>query len=219
MASSSPMAKLLPQLFRHGSRHLLSGTGTATTARRVIGSHMHKIECYSQVERSVAAGESVRSSPFLVGGRWWQLLVYPNGVDAGHRGFVSADLALATDDNDVRATASYRVSILDGAGNPAHTAAVGPRRFWGRYDYHPSMRPTTTLWGEPRVEEAAAEEEELLRKSAVERLVAAEELRKSAPWLARDDFIRVQCDVAVTEIDTKPLDERFMRVAPAGFTS
>ncbi|CAN6223079.1 unnamed protein product [Urochloa humidicola] len=204
---SSPMSKLFPSLFR-GGRQLLS-SGTATTARRAVGSHVHKIEGYSLVERTVAAGESVRSSPFLVGGRWWQLLVYPNGVGSAHRGFVSADLALADDDSIEQATASYRVSILDHAGHPAHTAAVGLRRFWGRYDYHSSMRPRMTLWGEPRADAAEEEEEELLRKTGVERLVAVEELRKSAPWLVgNDDILRVQCDVSVTELDTKPLESR-----------
>ncbi|CAN6197586.1 unnamed protein product [Urochloa humidicola] len=203
---SSTMSKLFPSLFR-GGRQLLNGT--TTTARRAVSSHVHKIEGYSLVERSVAAGESVRSSPFLVGGRWWQLLVYPNGVGSDHRGFVSADLALAPDDDTEQATASYRVSILDNAGHPAHTASVGLRRFWGCYDYHASMRPTTTtLWGEPRAE-AVEDVEELLRKTAVERLVAADELRKSAPWLVgNDDILRVQCDVSVTELDTKPLVSR-----------
>ncbi|KAG2633146.1 hypothetical protein PVAP13_2NG277003, partial [Panicum virgatum] len=126
----SSIAKLLPPLARSSGRHLLSGT--VTTARMATGTHLHQIDGYSLVEGSLVAGESVSSSPFLVGGRWWQLLYYPNGMDSGHRGFVSAELLLAWGE-DEKATASYRVSILDHAGLPAHSGAMGPRRFWGRY--------------------------------------------------------------------------------------
>ena len=187
---SSSIAKLLPPLARSSGRHLLSGT--VTTARMATGTHLHQIDGYSLVEGSLVAGEFVSSTPFLVGGRWWQLLYYPNGIDSGHRGFVSAELLLAWGE-DEKATASYRVSILDHAGLPAHSGAVGPRRFWGRY----GRPPSSSSWGKP-----PAETEELLGKTAIERLVATEELRRSAPLLIRNDLLRVQCDVAVAETKT-----------------
>jgi len=90
---SSSIAKLLPPLARSSGRHLLSGT--MTTARMATGTHLDQIDGYSLVEGSLVAGEFVSSTPFLVGGRWWQLFYYPNGIDSDHRGFVSAELSLA----------------------------------------------------------------------------------------------------------------------------
>ncbi|CAN6180137.1 unnamed protein product [Urochloa humidicola] len=193
---SSPAAtKLLPPLFRFGGRRLLSGgAAAATTARQVTGTHLHWIEGYSLLEKSMVSGDSVSSNPFLVGDRWWQLRYYPNGIDPAHRGFVSVDLALAPREyGHGGVTASYRVSILDHAANPAHTAAVGPRRFGDR-DRFESLR----RWGQ----KMPAAKEELLRKTAVKRLVAKEELWRLAPWLVGDDYLHVKCDVTVTELKT-----------------
>ena len=77
---------------------------------------------------------------------------------------------------------------------------MGPRRFWGRYG-----RPSSSSsWGKPQ-----AEKEELLGKTAIERIVATEELRRSAPLLIRNDLLRVQCNVAVAETKTAaPLGTR-----------
>ena len=87
---------------------------------------------YSLLEQAIKTGSAVTSSVFSVGGRKWELLLYPNGIDADHRGSVSADLRLAYEDGGRReATATYRVSILDYAGKPAHSRSVGPCRFEG----------------------------------------------------------------------------------------
>ncbi|KAL6907771.1 hypothetical protein ACP4OV_001941 [Aristida adscensionis] len=125
MSSSTP--ELMP-IFG-GARRLFSGS--VTRARQVTGAHLHRVDGYSLVEATVGTGRAVRSAPFAVGGRKWQLLVYPNGIDSHHRGFVSADLELAYGSSPV--TASYRVSILDYAGNPAHSGAVEPLRFGKGY--------------------------------------------------------------------------------------
>jgi len=110
------------------SRRLVSGS--VTVARRANGSHLHRMDGYSLLEQAIKTGSAVTSSAFSVGGRKWELLLYPNGIDADHRGSVSADLKLA-DEGLREATATYRVSILDYAGNPAHSRTVGPCRFEG----------------------------------------------------------------------------------------
>nr|XP_034586812.1 BTB/POZ and MATH domain-containing protein 4-like [Setaria viridis] len=150
-------------------------SGSATRARQATGTHLHRIDGYSLVDGTVAAGTAIRSSRFHVGGHQWELLYYPNGVNHIHRGFVSVDLALAAGAG-AGATASYRVSILDYAGNPVHSRIVGPLAF----DRHGS------------------------RWNGVEELVATEELIKTAPFLIKDDRLNVRCDVAVLVMETKP---------------
>jgi speckle-type POZ protein len=107
------------------ARRLVSGS--VTVARRANGSQLHRMDGYSLLEQAIKTGSAVTSSAFSVGGRNWQLLLYPNGIDADHRGSVSADLRLAYEDEGVReATATYRVSFLDYAGNPAHRRTAAP---------------------------------------------------------------------------------------------
>ncbi|KAL6592121.1 hypothetical protein ACP70R_049573 [Stipagrostis hirtigluma subsp. patula] len=181
MSSSAP--KLTPIV--RGARRLFSGS--VTRAKQATGGHLHRIEGYSLVDSTVVTGERITSEPFLVGGRKWQLLLYPNGVDAGHRDFVSADLRLAynvlSDFSSAPATASYRVSILDYAGNPAHSHTVGPRRF----STHGQEVPT-----------------------GIDELVAKEELRRTAPFILRDDRLNVLCDVAVLTLDREARNKWFM---------
>ncbi|XP_066358446.1 BTB/POZ and MATH domain-containing protein 6-like [Miscanthus floridulus] len=127
------------------ARRLVSGS--VTVARQANGSHLHRMDGYSLLQQAIKTGSAVTSSAFSVGGRKWELLLYPNGIDADHRGLVPpsstssrtsdetnlpADLRLAYEDRGHReATATYRVSILDYAGNPAHSRTVGPCRFEG----------------------------------------------------------------------------------------
>ncbi|RLN29181.1 hypothetical protein C2845_PM05G01330 [Panicum miliaceum] len=173
--SSGPAPTLLP--FGRLAPGALSGS--ATRARQATGTHLHRIDGYSLVDGTVGTGKAVRSSRFLVGGHQWELLYYPNGVNHLHRGFVSVDLTLAgcgEPTATATATASYRVSILDYAGNPVHSRIVGPRAFDRR-------RSTWT---------------------GVEELVATEELAKTAPFLVKDDRLNVRCDVAVLVVETKP---------------
>ncbi|WVZ83912.1 hypothetical protein U9M48_031007 [Paspalum notatum var. saurae] len=165
-------------------------SGTVTRARQATGTHLHRIDGYSLVDGTVATGKAIRSSPFVVGDRRWELLYYPNGVNCSHRGFVSVDLALGCGERET-ATASYRVSILDYAGNPVHSRIVGPRTF----------------------ERCGA------RWNGVEELVSTAELMKTAPFLVRDDCLCVRCDVAVLRMDTKPRNRWFMQLdrAISGF--
>ena len=176
------------------SRRLVSGS--VTVARRANGSHLHRMDGYSLLEQAIKTGSAVTSSAFSVGGRKWELLLYPNGIDADHRGSVSADLKLA-DEGLREATATYRVSILDYAGNPAHSRTVGPCCFEGRSYIGSSWRTK---------DEAG----ELMKKTSVDKLVAAEELRRSAPFLLRNDRLNVLCDVSVVEKDSKRRNKWFM---------
>ena len=118
--SPAPAPTLLP--FGRLAPGALSGS--AMRARQATGTHL-------LVDGAVGTGKAVRASRFLVGGHQWELLYYPNGVNHLHRGFVSVDLALAGcgPEPSATATASYRVSILDYAGNPVHSRIVGPGTF------------------------------------------------------------------------------------------
>ena len=176
------------------SWHLVSGS--ITVERQANGSHLHRMDGYSLLEQAIKTGSAVTSSAFSVGGRKWELLLYPNGIDADHRGSVSADLKLA-DEGLREATATYRVSILDYASNPAHSRTVGPCCFEGRSYIGSSWRTK---------DEAG----ELMKKTSVDKLVAAEELRTSAPFLLRNDRLNVLCDVSVVEKDSKRRNKWFM---------
>jgi len=182
--SSAPAPTLLP--FGRLAPGALSGS--TTRARQATGTHLHRINGYSLLDGAVATGKAIRSSRFLVGGHQWELLYYPNGVNHLHRGFVSVDLALAGcgcgPEPSSTATASYRVSILDYAGNPVHSRIVGPRAF--------DRRGST--W------------------TGVEELVATEELAKTATFLIKDDRLNVRCDVAVLVVETKPRNKWFMQL-------
>ncbi|XP_066358443.1 BTB/POZ and MATH domain-containing protein 1-like [Miscanthus floridulus] len=175
------------------ARRLLSGS--VTVVRQANGSHLHRMDGYSLLEQAIKTGSAVTSSAFSVGGRKWELLLYPNGIDADHRRSVSADLRLAYEDRGHReATATYRVSILDYAGNPAHSRTVGPCRFEGFHyiDIGSSWRTKDE-----------AEERMKMKKTSVDELEAAEELRRSAPFLLRNDRLNVLCDVSVVEKDKR----------------
>jgi speckle-type POZ protein len=162
-------------------------SGSSTRARQATGTHLHRIDGYSLVEGTVAAGTAIRSSRFHVGGHHWELLYYPNGVNHLHRGFVSVDLALAGSAGTTGgATASYRVTILDYAGNPVHSRILGPLAF----DRHGGGS----------------------RWTGIEELVATEELVKTAPFLIKDDRLNVRCDVAVLVMETKPRNRWFMQL-------
>jgi speckle-type POZ protein len=47
------------------------------------------------------------------------------------------------------------------------------------------------------------------KKKSVDELVTAEELRRSAPFLLRNDRLDVLCDVSVVEKDSKRRNKRF----------
>lgn len=161
-------------------------SGSATRARQATGTHLHRIDGYSLVDGTMATGKAIRSSRFLVGGHHWELLYYPNGVNYAHRGFVSVDLALvgSSTGDEEEATASYRVTVLDYAGNPVHGRIVGPCTF----DRGGS------------------------RWTGIEELVATEELIKTAPFLIKDDRLNVRCDVAVLKMETRPRNKWFMQL-------
>ncbi|CAN6335120.1 unnamed protein product [Urochloa humidicola] len=184
--SSVPIPTLLP--FGRLAPGALSGS--ATRARQATGTHLHRIDGYSLVDGTVSTGTAIRSSQFHVGGHQWELLYYPNGVNHLHRGFVSVSLALAglaggAAADGEEATASYRVSILDYAGNPVHSRIVGPRAFDRRGS----------------------------RWNGVEELVVAEELVKTAAlFLVKDDRLTVRCDVAVLVTETRPRNRWFMQL-------
>ncbi|RLM48909.1 BTB/POZ and MATH domain-containing protein 2-like [Panicum miliaceum] len=186
MASSLPTTLRMLVVAWRGAREALSFS--STRLRQHTGAHLHRIDRYSAVDAVALAGQRVESAPFRLGGHEWQLHFYPRGVlatsDAAGAGRVSVDLMLrrARDPwwrllpalrEDV--TAAYRVSILDGDGNRAFGAAVGPRRFRGS-------------WSSAGAEDVAT----------VEELRAA--LQRGGEGGGGDGIV-VRCDVTVTSLE------------------
>jgi speckle-type POZ protein len=167
-------------------------SSSVTRVHQVTGTHLHRILGYSHVDRTVSEGEAVKSGEFVVGGRAWELHIYPNGVNAEHRGFVSAELNPAGGEPDT--TATYRVSILDHDGNPVHSRSVGPLKLqWFRPHSSDGIRGFSLRYSP--------------EWTGVD-LIETEELKRSAPFLLRDDCLDIRCDVAIskteTETETKP---------------
>ncbi|OEL35469.1 hypothetical protein BAE44_0003512 [Dichanthelium oligosanthes] len=167
------------------ARRLAGGalSGSITRMKQATGTHLHRILGYSHIEGTVPTGEVITSNPFVVGGREWHLAIYPNGVDADHRGFISADLWLGL--YETSATATYRVSLLDNAGNAVHSRVVGPCWF---KDYG------SAEW------------------TGVNDLVVMEEQKRSVPFLHRNDCLNIQCDVAMMKMEPKHCNKCFMRL-------
>lgn len=123
MASTTPKLMPLARLARGAF------SSSITSTKQSTGTHLHRLLGFSQIVRVIPTGDFIFSAPFVVGDRKWRLKIYPNGVDAEHRGFISADVYL----DSWYATASYRVSILDNARDPVHSRVAGPFRFRKEY--------------------------------------------------------------------------------------
>ena len=118
------MSALLSTLRGPGRQQLSAST---TALRQTSGSHVLRIEGYTQVSKKVAHGVEMRSSTFAVGGHNWRICCYPNGSwgcgenDDKHISlFISKD-SYAVDGRQTLNIRAATVSILDTAGMPSYT--------------------------------------------------------------------------------------------------
>ncbi|CAN6204068.1 unnamed protein product [Urochloa humidicola] len=160
---------------------------TPFRARQVTGSHLLRIDGYSGADRLVLAGRYIGSRTFSAGGHKWELNYYPNGHSS--RGKPGAAAAATVElrrmdrkDDDEVVMAAYRLSILDGGGNPAYSYAVGPQRFDKDSKY---MHRVNVL--------------------------ATPEERQAALRLVEDDSLTVRCDVSVTRFDKESRIKYYLR--------
>jgi speckle-type POZ protein len=91
-------------------------SASAIVAGSLSGYHVLKVVGYS-LTKDVPNGKSIKSRPFMVGGRKWHVEYKPNGNKAENIDFISLHLFL--DDNVTEAVkASAKFSLLDQDGKP-----------------------------------------------------------------------------------------------------
>jgi speckle-type POZ protein len=78
---------------RGGGRQQLSAS--TIVLGRATGSHVLRIDKYTQVRKMTANGHARRSGTFRVGGHDWRILCYPNGC-VDHEGYISLFLEHAS---------------------------------------------------------------------------------------------------------------------------
>ncbi|XP_044361274.1 uncharacterized protein [Triticum aestivum] len=89
--------------------------------QQATGSHVFRIQEFTQVRKKVANGEEVFSCTFSVGGHDWYISLYPNGEREEADGYISLFLRHHSHATTGQATATYKMSILDKACKPSCT--------------------------------------------------------------------------------------------------
>ncbi|KAM0897952.1 hypothetical protein ACQ4PT_022236 [Festuca glaucescens] len=125
---------LLSALHVAGRQHV---TASTIGARQATGSHVFRIEWYTQLREQVANGTAVNSGLFSVGGHDWRIQCYPNGDTEQTQGSVSLFLTQASHAKPGDVMASFKMSILDNSWKPSRTGVEekGDRFMgddWGR---------------------------------------------------------------------------------------
>ncbi|XP_020157718.1 BTB/POZ and MATH domain-containing protein 1-like [Aegilops tauschii subsp. strangulata] len=117
------MSALLSTL-RGAGRHQLSAT--TVTAWQATGSHLFRIDGYTQASKIVCNSGPVRSDTLSVGGHDWRLLCYPNGSYFGCSG-ISHLIEHQSDESTWdkgKVLVKAQASILDSAGMPSYTQTM-----------------------------------------------------------------------------------------------
>ncbi|KAK1612468.1 hypothetical protein QYE76_036141 [Lolium multiflorum] len=132
------MAARLSALRSAGRRQVSAST---MGVRQVTGSHVLRIDGFTQLSKTVANNTEMRSGTFNVGGHEWCLACYPNGCSDRYKGYVSIFLQQASHETTGAATAKGQLSILDRDGMPSCTKHITERTFkgppfgWGEIDF------------------------------------------------------------------------------------
>ncbi|CAM0880706.1 unnamed protein product [Alopecurus aequalis] len=93
-------------------------TSTIVARAKAKGHHVLKIHGYSHTKELVPIGEHVLSCGFLVGGRTWRIMYYPNGKAKEQADWISVGLNLEPDGTAAAVKACFCFSILDMNGEP-----------------------------------------------------------------------------------------------------
>ncbi|CAN6215016.1 unnamed protein product [Urochloa humidicola] len=98
-------------------------TASACTPETARGAHVFRIAGYS-LHRGLGAGQSVRSTPFAIGGFDWCVRFYPDGYSSSedHAGHVAVFLHLLTKNARARASAEFR--LIDQATGQSSSSTV-----------------------------------------------------------------------------------------------
>jgi speckle-type POZ protein len=116
------MSALLSAL-RGAGRQQLSASTVAT--RQATGSHLLRIDGYTQVSKLVGKGKRMRSETISVGGHDWRISCYPNGCSEKYEGsHISLVIEQASYQQTEDPTIKVEASILDQAGMLSYTKTI-----------------------------------------------------------------------------------------------
>lgn len=88
-----------------------------------------KLDGYSAASRWVHSTHCMDSPMFRASGHFsWKLFYFPNGTRRIKSGLASVKLTLMDGAMQI-VLAAYRLSILDGAGNPAYSYCMAPHKY------------------------------------------------------------------------------------------
>ncbi|KAI4977466.1 hypothetical protein ZWY2020_059603 [Hordeum vulgare] len=118
-------------------QHQITASGLGTT--QGTGSHVFRIEEFTQVREKKANGENVMSCGFSIGGHDWRVSLYPNGNKEEVHDSISLFLTNYGHTMTNYTTATYKMSILDRACKPSCTRIIQGHRFtkqgWGLQNF------------------------------------------------------------------------------------
>ncbi|KAL6654201.1 hypothetical protein ACP70R_007666 [Stipagrostis hirtigluma subsp. patula] len=183
-----------------------SGDSTAASASSIIaeavsGYHMLTIKGYFGT-LGLGTGKFVRSVPFTVGGHSWCIDYYPNGFHRHDADYISIFVRLLDKDSQ-NVEARFKISLLDGSGEPA---AVAPS-FSRECSDHLSSDSGSSCrsWGFYR----------FIERKALEKPAYSFWTRKRKRSMTMDDCLKVRCDITISkEIRAVDDDEPFVVVPP-----
>ncbi|CAM0909346.1 unnamed protein product [Alopecurus aequalis] len=115
------MSALLSAL-RDAGRQQISASTIAT--RQATGSHLLRIDGYTQVCKMVGKGTRMRSDTISVGGHDWRISCYPNGYSQKDEGSHISLLLDHASQSTEPFTVKAQASILDQAGMPSYTQTM-----------------------------------------------------------------------------------------------
>ncbi|CAM0875907.1 unnamed protein product [Alopecurus aequalis] len=128
------MPAILSAVPAAGRQHL---SGSTVSVRWATGCHVLRIKGYTQVRNRVPNGTAITSGTFHAGGHGWRIACYPNGETEEHDGYTSLFLQQVSHAETGDATATFKFSVLNQAGEPWLTGtSLGERCFsssdvWG----------------------------------------------------------------------------------------
>jgi speckle-type POZ protein len=113
-------------VLRGAGRQQLSASTIATRQATGSGSHVLRIDGYTQVSKLVGKGKRIRSETICVGGLDWRISCYPNGYSWKYEG---SHISLFIEheshrDTEEKALIKVEASILDQAGMPCYTRTI-----------------------------------------------------------------------------------------------
>ncbi|KAF2911765.1 hypothetical protein DAI22_11g204050 [Oryza sativa Japonica Group] len=147
-------------------------SASAIVSRPATGSHILRIDGYTNTKSILATGESATSRRFAVGGHSFVMRYYPNGLDDGCADSISLFVDVAGGGGCGRSgiAGHARFSVLDHAGSPAR-----------------------------RTDDASSEVVDFRTHFSGQRsLITRDELERS-PDILRDDRFAVRCDLTVMD--------------------